>query len=113
MPTQDMLNCFNVNVIGQVHLFNVYLPLIRNGSVKKVILIGAGHADISVMTQYKIFEAGPYTISKAAANAVVGKYAAELQDEGILFLSICPGPVDTTPPIRMSFPSVLATLVLS
>jgi NAD(P)-dependent dehydrogenase (short-subunit alcohol dehydrogenase family) len=39
----------------------------------------------------------PYCISKAALNMVVAKYAAQYKEEGIIFVTVCPGLVDTGP----------------
>lgn len=38
---------------------------------------------------------GPYSVGKAAANMVVTKFGAEYARQGVLFMSICPGVVDT------------------
>jgi NAD(P)-dependent dehydrogenase (short-subunit alcohol dehydrogenase family) len=43
---------------------------------------------------------GPYSISKAAVNMVVAKYAAEYKAEGFVFLAISPGLVDTATKTR-------------
>jgi NAD(P)-dependent dehydrogenase (short-subunit alcohol dehydrogenase family) len=40
--------------------------------------------------------AAPYTISKAALNALVAKYNVAYRSQGILFMSISPGFVDTS-----------------
>jgi NAD(P)-dependent dehydrogenase (short-subunit alcohol dehydrogenase family) len=42
----------------------------------------------------------PYSISKAALNMVVAKYAAEYKAEGFVFLAISPGLVDTSTKAR-------------
>jgi NAD(P)-dependent dehydrogenase (short-subunit alcohol dehydrogenase family) len=86
---------FKVNVVGNVHLFNLFLPLLQKGSVKKVIAISTGMADIELIRKYEIDIGGPYSISKAALNAAVAKYSAQYQKDGILFMSISPGLVDT------------------
>ncbi|KJZ73134.1 hypothetical protein HIM_07518 [Hirsutella minnesotensis 3608] len=92
---KDLLQSFNINVTGNIHLFNLFLPLIRNGNIKKVVAISTGMADIELIRKYDIDIAGPYSISKAALNAVVAKYSAKCRSEGILFMSISPGLVET------------------
>lgn len=52
-------------------------------------------ADIDLINDYSIAVASPYSVSKAAANAIVAKYNAALKHEGILFLSVSPGYVAT------------------
>ncbi|KAI1747825.1 NAD(P)-binding protein [Xylaria castorea] len=91
----DMLECFKVNVLGNVHLFNLYLPLILKGRAKKVITISSGMGDINLAREYKLALSAPYSISKTAMNAATAKFHAQYADQGVLFLNICPGVVDT------------------
>ena len=88
------MECFRINVIGNIHLFNLYTPLIMKGRVKKVISLTSGFADNDLTTGYGIDVAGPYTISKAAMNTAVAKFSAEYAEKGVLFLSIAPGAVE-------------------
>lgn len=44
----------------------------------------------------KIDNAAPYAASKAATNIKFAKLAAAYEEQGILFMSLCPGLVDTT-----------------
>lgn len=92
---KDLHDSFNVNVTGNIHLFNLFLPLIRNGRAKKVIAISTGMADINLISKYDIDVAGPYSISKAALNTAVAKYSALCKKDGILFMSVSPGLVET------------------
>ncbi|KAI1654477.1 NAD(P)-binding protein [Daldinia decipiens] len=92
---EDLLKSFKANVVGNIHLFNYFLPLIRKGEAKKVISISTGIADYDFVreTDYEI--AGSYTTSKAALNLAVVEYHAQFHHEGILFFSISPGVVAT------------------
>lgn len=90
-----MLETFKINAIGNVHLFNLYLPLVRKGNVKKVITISTGMADDELTSKYGLDQAGPYSMSKAAMNTAVAKFDAAHRKDGILFMGICPGMVDT------------------
>lgn len=92
---KELAAAFKTNVIGNVHLFNVFLPLILKGQVKKVITISSGMGDIEMPPKIGLYESGPYSVSKAAVNSVVAKYSAEYQKDGVLFIAICPGMVDT------------------
>ncbi|PCD46648.1 hypothetical protein AU210_002049 [Fusarium oxysporum f. sp. radicis-cucumerinum] len=66
---------FNVNVIGNFHLFNLFTPLVLKGQGKKVIAISSG------------IEAG--------TSVLAAKFVARYAKEGVLFMSICPGSVDS------------------
>ncbi|KAI1128462.1 NAD(P)-binding protein [Nemania abortiva] len=91
----DMLECFKVNVIGNVHVFNIYIPLIQKGRAKKIITISTGFSDMEMTRDFKIAGGAPYAISKAAMNATTVKFHVQYADQGVLFLNICPGVVDT------------------
>ncbi|OAP65662.1 hypothetical protein AYL99_01634 [Fonsecaea erecta] len=89
-----LVESFHVNVVGLIHTINAFLPLIKNGSIKKVVLISSGMADPDLVNS-GIFADGPYTISKAAANMAIFKYNAKYKQEGILFFALSPGVVAT------------------
>jgi NAD(P)-dependent dehydrogenase (short-subunit alcohol dehydrogenase family) len=93
--TEELLDTFKTNVVGNVHLFNIFLPLVLKGNVKKVVTISSGMADLDLVVKHGVEEAGPYSISKAAMNMVAAKFQAEYEKHGVLFLSISPGLVDT------------------
>ena len=84
-----------MNVLGVIHVTNAFLPLLREGSVKKVVMISSGLGDLQLTLRLGFPFSAPYCISKAALNMVVAKYAMELQQKGIAFLAISPGVVDT------------------
>ncbi|CAM1510743.1 Fc.00g082560.m01.CDS01 [Cosmosporella sp. VM-42] len=91
---EDLLECFRVNTIGNIHLFNLYMPLILKSRVRKVITLTSGFADNDLTTEYLIDVAGPYSISKAAMNTAVAKFSAEYAESGVLFMGIAPGAVE-------------------
>lgn len=86
---------FRVNVVGNIHLFNLFTPLIQKGQAKKVIYISSGMAETELISKYSVHEGAPYSISKAAGNTAVAKFDAQYREEGILFMSISPGVVAT------------------
>jgi NAD(P)-dependent dehydrogenase (short-subunit alcohol dehydrogenase family) len=92
---QELHQVLHTNVIANVHLFNFYLPLVLRGTAKKVIAITSGYADLENVVDGELFEAMPYSTSKAALNMVVTKYAAQYNKDGVLFLALSPGSVDT------------------
>ena len=67
----------------------------RKGQAKKVIAISSGMADPDLVTKYEVWSGASYTISKAALNMAVAKFAAAYGKEEILFMCISPGVVDT------------------
>lgn len=85
----------NINVIGQVHLFSVFMPLILKGKAKKVVSVTSGLADLDFTNEFEVFTGALYSISKAAANMAVAKFSAQYKDDGVLFISVAPGLVDT------------------
>jgi NAD(P)-dependent dehydrogenase (short-subunit alcohol dehydrogenase family) len=60
-----------------------------------VIAISSGHADVDMVTSLNLPNAASYAISKVALNMAVAKFSTQYAEQGVLFLSICPGMVDT------------------
>src|ERR1700753_3985879 len=71
------------------------MPLVLKGRVKKVIAISSGLADIDLAVKYNLEPSGPYSLSKIALNMAVAKFSAEYAKDGVLFLSVSPGVVET------------------
>lgn len=90
-----MIDSFKVNVVGNIHLFNLYVPLLLKGQAKKAITLSTGMADPDFVTQFSISVSAPYSISKAAVNLAVAKFDAQYRKEGLLFMAVSPGLVDT------------------
>lgn len=89
-----MRELLNVNVIGNIHLFNLFLPFILKGQTKKVIVIASAWADMEWTNKYDLTPGSLYGASKAAMNLITSKYSAQYKKEGALFLSISPGMVE-------------------
>jgi NAD(P)-dependent dehydrogenase (short-subunit alcohol dehydrogenase family) len=89
------LDSFRINALGNVHLFAAFVPLIKKGALKKVIAISSGMGDTELVAEHAIDNAIGYAVSKAALNMIVAKFHAQYREEGILFVSISPGVVDT------------------
>jgi NAD(P)-dependent dehydrogenase (short-subunit alcohol dehydrogenase family) len=92
---KDLLHTFQANVVGNIHLFNLFMPLILKGKTKKVLAISSGMADNEFTAKYDIVWNAPYAISKAALNMAVAKFSAQYRKDGVLFMAICPGSVNT------------------
>lgn len=85
---------WKTNVVGNIHLFNLFLPLVLKGKVKKVIAISTGVADLDLTNQFEIDNVALYAASKAALNVIVAKFSAQYKKDGVLFFSISPGLVE-------------------
>lgn len=96
----ELVRSVEVNIAGLIYTVNAFLPLVRKGSVKKIVAITSGHADIDLILDGGIAVCVVYSAMKAALNVVVAKYAAELRPEGIKFLALSPGVVATEKPTR-------------
>lgn len=92
---KDLQETFNVNVIGVMNTMSAFLPLILKSNVKKVITISTGMADTDLINKFGVANGVPYSISKGATNVMVAKYNAAYKEQGVLFLAISPGLVDT------------------
>ncbi|KAG5659715.1 hypothetical protein KAF25_002274 [Fusarium avenaceum] len=92
---KDLLESFKVNVIGNFHLFNLFTPLVLKGRGKKVVAISSGMSDVDFIREFEIEPAAPYAISKAGTSVVTAKFASRYAKDGVLFMSICPGSVNS------------------
>ncbi|CAI6341807.1 unnamed protein product [Periconia digitata] len=91
----ELQNSISTNVVGVVYAINAFLPLVRKSQIKKVVAISTGLADIKLLEDAEYTGAIPYTTSKLALNMVVAQYAIEFKKEGVLFLALSPGLVQT------------------
>lgn len=85
---------FKTNVTGNIHLFNLFLPLVLKAKTKKVIAITSGHADLDFINNFDIQNSALYAASKAALNVIVAKFSAQYKKDGVLVFSISPGAVE-------------------
>ncbi|RDX44682.1 short-chain dehydrogenases/reductase [Lentinus brumalis] len=91
----DLIAAFRTNVAGVAHTINIFLPLLRKGSAKKVITLSTGLADTDVILNTGFNVNPQYSISKAALNMLIAHYAVTLKDEGFIFLALSPGVVNS------------------
>jgi NAD(P)-dependent dehydrogenase (short-subunit alcohol dehydrogenase family) len=89
-----MASC-KANVVGTIFLFHYFMPLILQGSRKKIIFISSGMGDYDFVARNEITVSTPYAIDKSAGNMVVAKFSAEYAKQGVLVMGISPGIVDT------------------
>ena len=82
------------NIVGNIHLFNNFLPLVQKSTLKKVTAISTGIADLDLTNDCKVDIALLYAAPKVALNVIVAKFSAQYKKDGVLFLSISPGLVE-------------------
>jgi NAD(P)-dependent dehydrogenase (short-subunit alcohol dehydrogenase family) len=99
-------NLFQTNVVGNIHLINLFLPLVMKGKVKKVIAISSGHADLDLINDLEIEICALYSASKAALNVIMAKFNAQYKKDGVLFVSISPGVVEVGHNVNGTYPFV-------
>ncbi|KAJ4355642.1 uncharacterized protein N0V89_003662 [Didymosphaeria variabile] len=93
--TKEFHNFMDTNVLAQIFLYEAFLPFILKGKAKKVLSISSGMGDLEINREYDFDHAIFYSSSKAALNMVNVKFGAQYKKDGVLFLSMCPGMVDT------------------
>ncbi|MCJ1383334.1 hypothetical protein MMC17_006447 [Xylographa soralifera] len=91
---EDLHKLIDTNVLGNIHFYNLFMPLVLKGKVKKVICISSGMADLDLCNKLEVETGSLYSISKGAMNVVTAKFNAQYKKDGVLFLGICPGVVD-------------------
>ena len=87
---------YKTNVIGVIHTINAFLPLLRAGETKKCIVTSSEMGSLKYILKNDVSFAPGYSMSKAAVNVAVSKFAVKLKEEGIIFLSLTPGFVKTS-----------------
>ncbi|KAI9061881.1 NAD(P)-binding protein [Trametes sanguinea] len=92
----DFIDSFKVNTLGVVHSIHAFLPLLRRGTEKKIIVLNTEGASVSLTLRSGAADVAAYCTTKAAAAMVTAKYAAAPSKEGFVVVSIAPGVVDTS-----------------
>ena len=87
---------FKINTLGVIHSITAFLPLLRAGSAKKIVVINTGGADVKTVHKQGAMGLAAYSITKCAALMATTKWALKLKDEGFVVVSLTPGLVDTT-----------------
>ncbi|KAH6656054.1 hypothetical protein BKA67DRAFT_562531 [Truncatella angustata] len=91
---EELTKLYNTNIVGNINLYNMFMPHIMNGNVKKVVAISSGLSDLRSVNGLEIEGSALYAIVKAGLNILTAKFSAQYKKDGVLFLSICPGMVD-------------------
>lgn len=88
---------FKTNVVGVTHTINAFLPLLRAGKTKKVLVVSSSMGSPKFCLDVNYAPAPAYSISKAALNMVVAKFSTKFKNEGFTFIAISPGLLKTLP----------------
>ncbi|GAW22630.1 hypothetical protein ANO14919_121720 [Xylariales sp. No.14919] len=91
----DTQKNFDINVYGTLQAVFAFLPLIQEGGLKKVVAISTAMSDLDFTNETGLYNGAAYSASKAALNMFFAKLSAAYKDQGILFMSLCPGVVNT------------------
>ncbi|KAI0761785.1 NAD-P-binding protein [Trametes elegans] len=92
----DFNEAFKVNTLGAIHSAAAFLPLLRRGTLKRLVFISSGAADPALAVKLGIPDMVAYSTTKAATAMAAAKYAAALKSEGFTVVSMRPGVVDTS-----------------
>ncbi|KAL1615941.1 hypothetical protein SLS56_011636 [Neofusicoccum ribis] len=87
----DIEDAFKVNVAGVHMITSTFLPLLRKGSLKKIINISTTLGSMSLAPNFTWGQAPAYKISKAALNMLTVQYALDLQEESFTVVAVSPG----------------------
>lgn len=73
----DFNASLSTNVLGPILTTNAFLPLLKKGSLKKVLTLSSGMGDPEMNLKAGISNQVAYCVSKAALEMVNVKYAGE------------------------------------
>ncbi len=88
MQTADLMEHFNVNAAGVVHLFQATWPLLQKSDKPKFMVISSGVATIAGM-DYVPYNVGSYGASKAAINYLTRRI--HFENEKLIAFAVHPG----------------------
>ena len=92
LDPQVALQEYEVNCLGPLRVTQALLPALRRGQAKLVMNMSSGLGSIANNSRGG---SGGYRASKAALNMLTATMAAELRDEGFIFVAMSPGWVQT------------------
>ena len=93
---EQLAQTLDINTVSVHRIVQAFLPLLRAGSVKKIILLGGTFGPTQYLTTNRFASAtGAYAISKTATHMLGMLYGLELIKEGFITASLHPGIVAT------------------
>ncbi len=87
---------YKINTLGVIHGISAFLPLLRAGPTKKIVVLGSPAGDFRLTRAASIGDMAVYSVSKAGGLVAAMKYAVTLKSEGFCVVLLSPGLVDTT-----------------
>jgi len=93
-PLEDVRTVFDTNVFGVIAVTQAMLPLLREAPAGRIVITGSSGASLDLNSDpandhRRMF--GNYSVSKAAAHAVMLAFALALEDTRIKVNAACPG----------------------
>ena len=93
-PIADVRKVFDTNVFGVIAVTQAMLPLLREAPAGRIVITGSSGASLTLNSDpsndhRRMF--GNYSVSKAAAHAVMLAFALALEDTRIKVNAACPG----------------------
>ena len=95
MISNARLYQYKANVLGFIHSMQAFLPLLRAGSTKRVIVIGTAGSLPLFIRNVGMSNMVAYSMTKAAQHIAAVKWSVKLQPEGFTIVTISPGMIDT------------------
>ena len=93
-PLEDVRTVFETNVFGVIAVTQAMLPLLRQAPAGRIVLVASSGGSLTLNsdpanTHRTMF--GNYSVSKAAAHAVMLAFAIPLESTNIKVNAACPG----------------------
>ncbi|KAI5460611.1 hypothetical protein BGZ63DRAFT_358443 [Mariannaea sp. PMI_226] len=86
---------FKINVLGLVFFTIALIPLLEEGSEKKVVNVSSMLGDLTYTEKNPNLHFSSYSTTKAAVTMANTKFHLEFKDKGFVFLALNPGWVKT------------------
>ncbi|THX79424.1 NAD(P)-binding protein [Aureobasidium pullulans] len=94
METDQLTWTLDINVVGVQRVTAAFLPLLEQGTQKKIVNISSGFGSFAYVAYTAAIPADAYNISKAALNMLTVRYAHQYADAGFTVVALSPGDSD-------------------
>lgn len=93
----DLQTCFDTNVVAVQRVSTAFLPLLRQGQLKKIMNVSSsqGSCGRAMWSLHMRATAPDYKVSKAALNMLTLQWAVSLRDDGFIVQCVNPGHLQT------------------
>ncbi|THZ79426.1 NAD(P)-binding protein [Aureobasidium pullulans] len=95
METDQLTWTLDINVVGVQRVTAAFLPLLEQGTQKKIVNISSGFGSFAYVAYTAAIPADAYNISKAALNMLTVRYAHQYADAGFTVVALSPGWIKT------------------